>query len=251
MNIELAAECLVAVTGLYPSKPVSDGEAREAMRLPKDTADAVAAFMDGKGPRRSGTAHIDYLKAWKRLNSKVLDVTIASEIEDQRVADAYLAKLREARAYLKDQWRPVQVLGLLGNELMQAPLSEMQRCSDLWAIVNDPRTLHSRMSVGCIMAEEIAALRAVFPEFVAMVDTMLDAQMFQRRKARKSYEVPYRQEVAIRMFRGMPTGAPMEVINPDAQAPQAQPPQIKIGVNSDKTDKMTRADRVGGDVPAQ
>lgn len=66
MNTELAIECLVAVTGLYPPDPVSSVDVEAARRIPKETAEAVRKFFDlSKAGQPEKAPAISYLGTWK------------------------------------------------------------------------------------------------------------------------------------------------------------------------------------------
>lgn len=241
----LAIECLVAVTGIYPSKPADRSDVEKARQIPGETVTAIRAFFDQKEKKNPQVApKISYLGTWKRLNQKQDDREVSSLISDHVVADAYVAKLNEARDYLKGQWRPTKIATILGDKLLIPSVSEEGRCRDLFAMGNDPQRIVARLSACCMLAEELALVRAVFPEFYGIIGVYLDEEMFRRRALRKSYEVPYMQEVAIRGFTGDSLGAEAETINAESQAPEQEaPPEFDIQTK-DRREGMTRADRV-------
>lgn len=245
MNSPLAVECLVAVTGLYPSKPADSGDVAEARRIPKEIAEEIRAFFDqSKNAQPATSPKISYLGTWKKLNQKQDDRMTTMMISDPEIAAAYAAKLNEVRSYLKFQWRPSKIDTLLGDKLLPPSVSEEARCRDLFAMGNDPRRIVGRLRACCVMSEEIALIRAKFPEIYGMIGVFLDDEMYRRRTARKSYEVPYMQDVAIRQFTGEPVGASVETINADAAPPEMEaPPEFDIETR-DRRAGMTRADRV-------
>jgi len=209
MNTELAIECLVAVTGLYPSNPVSSVDVEKARKIPKETAEAVREFFDltkNEQPAKSPT--ISYLATWKRLNQKHDDRKASALISDHEVASAYVGKLGEVREYVKSKWRPSKIVTMMGDKLLPPAVS------------------------------------AVFPEFYAMVGVFIDEEMFRRRVRRKSYEVPYMQEVAIKAYLGETLAAEVETINAETQPAEMEaPPEFDIETR-DRRAGMTRADRV-------
>lgn len=249
MNVELAAECLIAVKGLYPSEPITRADALAASRVPKETEKAIREFIvaeEATKPEKS--PHINYLAVWKRFSKPENDRQLTIVIEDPAVADTYLATLSRARAYLKGAWHPQSIDVLLfGPKLLAPCASEEARCQDLYAMANDPRRVLNRLSSGNIMAEETALLRTCFPEFIAMVAALIDSEMLRKRAERKTWELPYRQEVSVRALTGMEIGTTVTTINDENAAPE---PEMEIATKRVKADAMTKADRVEDSTPA-
>jgi hypothetical protein len=241
----LAIECLVAVTGLYPSEPIDSGYVEEAKKIPRQVAESVRAFFDQTRPTQPKSSEkISYLGTWRKLNQKHDDKTAVALISDHEVATAYMVKLTDIRRYLKGQWRPTKINTILEEKLLPPSISEEARCRDLYAMGNDVRRVVGRLTACCILSEEMALVRNLFPEFFSMVGLYLDEEMYRRKVRRKSYEVPYMQSVAIRLFVGDPIEATVETINADSQAPEmSAPPEFDIETR-DRRNSMTRADRV-------
>lgn len=247
-NEALAAECLVITTGIYPSHPVTPSDAREAAALPRTMAREVAWFIaSDRQARPEKSEKIDYLATWRKLNESQDDGALTGALEDPGTGALFLAKLGEARGYLREQWRPTVVSTLTGPVLLSPSLSEQDRCRDLYAIVNNATLLIGRLTSCCVMSEEVAALGAVFPEFTEMVKGLIEAELFRQKLRRKGYELPYRQEVSIRLFAGLPIGSEVQTINAEA-APS--PPKLDIATKRDKGEALTRADKIDGGLPA-
>lgn len=178
------------------------------------------------------------------MNQKHDDRKASALISDHEIASAYVAKLGEVREYLKSKWRPSKIVTMMGDKLLPPATSEEARCRDLYAMGNAVRRILDRLSSCCIMPEEIALVRAVFPEFYGMVGVFVDEEMFRRRARRKSYEVPYMQEVAIKAFFGDSLASEIETINAETQPAEVEaPPEFDIETR-DRRAGMTRADRV-------
>lgn len=241
----LGIECLVAVTGLYPSEPASSGDVAKAKKIPKETQEQIREFFDSEAATKVEAApKINYLATWRRLNQRQNDAKASILISDPETRDAYVAKLNAGRDYLRGQWRPTKIKTITGDKLLPPSRSEEDRSRDLYAMANDVRRIVRRLSAGLMMAEEIALVRAVFPEFYAMVGLYIDAEIHMRVSRRKSYEPPYRVEVAIRSFAG-DSDVSAETINAESLPPeQAAPPEFEIATKRNRADAMTRADRV-------
>lgn len=243
MNVELAAECLIAIKGLYPSEPISSADALAAARIPKETEKAIREFIVAeKASKPDASPKINYLATWKRFSKPANDRQLTMVIEDPEVADTYLATLTKVRNYLKGAWRPQSIDVLLfGPKFLPPCASEEARCQDLYAMANDPRRVLERLSAGNIMAEETALLRACFPEFIGMVAALIDSEMLRKRAERKTWELPYRQEVSVRALTGMEIGTVVSTINEENAAPE---PEMEIATKRTKADAMTKADRI-------
>ncbi len=242
----LAAECLTMVTGLYPEKPVRVMDADEAIGIPKAAERAVSAFMDLESPEKAlKTEQISYLATWRKLNEKQNDRELVGVLDDPEVGAAYLQKLSECRDYLKGQWRPTKITHLTGPEILPPGRSEEDRCRDLYAMVNDGRRMLGRLASGCMLAEEIAAMRACYPTFAEVLADMIRAEIGRRSIRRKSYRVPFWQDVAISLFLGEPIGSDVETVNAETQPPETKaPPEFDIATDKKRTQAMTTADRV-------
>ncbi len=247
---QLASECLAAVTGLYPSGRVLRGQVAEAIALPKRMQREIAAFLGADAAATPAKAEkINYLATWDRLNTPVEDSDKIGVLDDAEIGSMYLQQLQTGREYLTGQWRPTRILLLTGPKLLAPSRSEEDRCRDLYAMVNDPTRIVNRLSSCCVMSEETAALRAVFPNFVEMISDMINGEIYKRSHQRKTYEVPYRQSVAIRMFAGEPVASEVETINAETAPPEQEaPPEFDIPTK--KADALTKADKVSDMSPA-
>lgn len=242
----LAAECLAMVTGLYPEKPIRKMDAEEAIGVPRATARAVSSFMDLEEPEKPlKSADIGYLSTWTKLNTKQDDREVVATLDDPEVGAAYLNRLRDSRNYLKGQWRPTKITNLTGPQMLPPPRSEEDRCRDLYAMTNDARRILGRLASGCMLSEEIAALRANYPNFADMLGTMIRSEIARRSMRRKSYEVSRWQDTVIRVYLGEPFSAEVETMNAETAAPSPQaPPQFDIHMDKKRSQAMTNADRV-------
>jgi hypothetical protein len=240
----LAAECLAAVTGLYPSSRILRGQVADAIAMPKRLMREVSAFFDqDESSEPAKSEKINYLATWERLNAGIPDDDKIEILEDAELGSLYLQLLQTGREYLQGQWRPTKITLLTGPKLLAPSTSEKARCQDLYAMVNDPTRILNRLNSCCVMAEEMAALNAVFPNFIMMLSDMINGEIYRRVQARKSYEVPYRQSIAIKMFAGESTADETETINAETQpAEQSAPPEFDIATK--KRDSMTHADRI-------
>ncbi len=251
-KIALAAECLVISTGLYPSKPIDRAHIKAAIGVPLEMEAEVKAFLARDKPARQlKIPEIDYLRAWKKLNTSQQHDELIALIGDPSIGAAYLNKLDDARKYLVDHWRPTRLMTLVGPKILPPATSEDQRCQALYAVANDARRSVGRLASCSVLAEEMHVVRTVFPEFYGMVSDMIKLELQRLSLRRATYEPKFWQETSAALYLGEPIAGGVTTINEDTIPPEnSAPPEIDIATNRDKNATMTKADRVDSGVPA-
>jgi hypothetical protein len=241
-NIPLAAEALLAVSGLWPKEPLSPEQERAARALPRQWQERVAAFMEQKRPSRArATPQISYLKTWDKLVAQHQDELVIAGLVDEALAAAYLAKLRTARTYLQGLWRPLSQQTLVGPRLLPPSRSEQDRAADLHGLLAAPGTILDELASYTLQEDHVAALEAVYPELAAMLDAFVDGELIKGRARRQSYEVPWPQEKMLRLFRGLPYGQPIEAL------PRTEPEAPKVELHIKRAEEMrTRGQTLAG-----
>lgn len=250
-NVPLSAEALVAISGVFPEKPLRASDAAAARALPRQWKAQVSAFLSAKTPERLRPApKIRYMSTWRQLNQKHNDAETIALLEDPAIAMAYVARLKVARTYLRKEWRPLQIQGLYSWTLVDPSPSEGERCADLFAIVNKPGRLLEALAAGSLLDAEMDAVEAVFPELWGMLGAFIYGEAIRRRAEKKSWEPSYWQEVALRTLLDMPIGELSPVKPPeDAGGEPAPPPDLDIQVKRKREDLQTRTDRLGDASP--
>jgi len=250
-NVPLAAECLVAVTGVFPDTPVRVIDVDQAEAIPLKWQRLVRSFFEAKRPEKITRApKVRYLATWKKLNEKSNDARLIGKLDDPTMSLAYVAKLTAARDYLHAQWNPLKLQGFLSSTLMDPAPSEEERCSDLFAVVNGPTALLERLAQGSVLIAERDGVKTAFPELWGMIGALIHAEIYRQRAAKQSWEPAYWQQVALRVLLEMPAGTiePVKAVSPETPPEPNGPPKVDIGVKSD-TPLQTKTDRIGDATP--
>lgn len=230
--MSLPAESLLAVTGAFPTDPVSTSDAAAAVALPREWSRRVAEFLDAARSKPPKHRTPSYLKTWEALTTTPDDGALIVAIESEDVASNYLLGLQAARAYLRSQWRPLFQDTPTGRELLPPALSEQQRAAAIYVIADDPSTILDEMQAGTLGADQVDAFEAVYPALSDMLNRLIGAEIQKRVARKKSYKVPWRCERVMRVLWGMPMGQPM------AQLPEQPKAPPKFTINVKKTDRM-------------
>ncbi len=250
-NVPLAAECLVAVTGVFPDTPIRVMDVDAAKALLRKWQSLVRAFFEADRPAKiTRSAKVRYLATWKKLNEKPNDAKIIAKLDDPGVAVTYTAKLTAARDYLHAQWNPLKLQGFFSSTLMDPAPSEQERCSDLFAVINGPTALLTRLSQGSVLIAERDGVKTAFPELWGMIGALIHAETYRQRAAKQSWEPLYWQQVALRALLEIPSGTiePVKAVSPETPGEPNEPPKVDIGVKSD-TPLQTKTDRIGDATP--
>jgi hypothetical protein len=246
-NVALASECLVAISGVFPARPLRAGDASEAKALPGRWRQAVADFFAAKRPARAGRSPaLSYLRIWRQLNGSQDDDSVAAKLAAPDVAQAYKDRLAGARDYLRGQWRPLRLRGFVGARLLDPAQSERERGADLFAVVDRPGRMLERLASGSVLEEEVEAFRAVYPELAAMLDSLVQVEIIRLRARRQSWEPTFWQEQALRALGGLPPDQPVAAIEANAggeEAP-AEPPSIDVKMRRTREESQTKTDRL-------
>jgi hypothetical protein len=251
-NIPLAAECLVAISGVFPTEPLTTANANAAEALPKEWQQAIREFFEAeKASKALPSPKIRYLALWKQLNRRQNDAAIIVDLGEPAVALAYTARLKVARDYLHSQWQPLQLYDITGRATLLDPApSENERCADLFAVVNSPTRLLEQLRAGSVLDAEVEAVAQVFPELRAMLGAFVYGEMMRQRRERSSWEPAFWQEVAVRALLGLPYNEVTPVKPPEqTQGGAATPPELDIQVNRKRADFETKTQRLGDASP--
>lgn len=238
-RVQLAAELLLAVSGPFPTGPLSPADADAAQALAKEWATRVKAWLapDAKRVKPGRTVQVNYLATWNRLNQRHADDQVILGIDSTEIAQAYLGKLRGAREYLRAQWRPLALDTVAGRKILVPGLSETQRASAVYAAVAGRTTVLDGLISGGLEAQQAEAFRACFPMVFEMARALAREAIFKQVTRRKGYEVPYHAEQSLRVLLGLPMGQPIQALNQPPKAPAA--PKLDLTIKA--VPKPTRA----------
>lgn len=239
--MSLASEALLAITGIYPKDPVSPDDAAAARRIPVEWQKRVAEFFEGKTQRPPMPRYPDYLKTWDLLNEDRDDAQLIVAIEDATIAAEYAGSIGSARAYVREQWRPLFQDIPTGRRVLEPSLSETQRAGAIFVFVDAPEAIFSEMLAGTIAADQVDAMKENYPALYDMLTVMCRSEIERRLARKQSYEVPWTQERVLRILLQLPLGQPIKPLEQGEK--QAAPPKIDVEVGKSK-DLPTKAQQI-------
>jgi hypothetical protein len=251
-NWALAGELLLAVSGLWPTNPLTPEDAEKARALPKAWAEELERLLSGgdktKAPR---SPKIRYLATWKRLNDAEPDDADALTVlvEDKQIASAYKKARDNAFDYLTEAMRPVMIDDLQQTRLLEPSVGQQLLANELVATAGDPGRVVYSLRAGLVAADSVDLVREVFPATDALIQRLIGLELHRQRTRRATYRVPWSAEVVLRAYLGEPIGtagptASIAAEGPDGEQAQVAPEVPDIGIRRDRADTETRTDRV-------
>lgn len=177
----LLAECLAAMTGIFPTRAPTDLEVRGAQNYLARLRRRIAKFLDGEGAEPIRLQRPPSQESlWEKIATPV-DVQEftewATEAElDVTTAVEYPAVVQRSRDFIKALW-PVYPDNSLGLHAHELALDELL---DVWHIahtLNDPETLFDDLDSLVLLPDKVAAVKANFPEMYKQIQAMALAQL--------------------------------------------------------------------------
>jgi hypothetical protein len=235
--MSLAAEALLAVTGIFPDEPISPADARLAVAIPKTwRAEAIEWIDQGKSKRfrlPKAPKHAKIRESLVQgLDSDVV-ATVTSSVADASLIFDYQAALSNAREYLRAQWPMIQREVAAGPpKLVEPGRVEQGRAASLLAVVDEPDRVLEEMRMGTLTAAQADAFRACYPSLAEMLHAIIDEELRTRRVRDDDYELHSSKVRVYRHLIGLPQEAPFKF----AETPPAQmaKPSISVALKPEK-----------------
>jgi len=250
-NWALAGELLLAVSGIWPSEPLTPRQAAEAMALPKAWAEEIRKLLSGaQKTQPPSSPQVRFLATWKKLNADDGADELVVLVEDKKIADAYKAARDRVIDYLTGPLRPVMVEDLQQRRLLEPSVGQQLLANEVVATANDPGRVVYSLRAGLVAADSLELVRAAYPEIDLLIRRTIGIELQAQRTRRAGYRVPWSAELVLRGYLGEPTGVARpgssgEAGTPDAdQAAQAMPDVPSIDIRRDRRDAETRVEKV-------
>lgn len=208
-NYDLTAEAIVAVTGIFPTKPITPDDAEKARELPKKLAAGVERFCrfgdfaSFKMPPGLG----DLEECFQKLNPLTEEETAIATTgwANPELISAWSFTVNAARSYLKEHFPVIIRETPTGPEWCPPPTSEKGRLTSTYAVVNAPTWLLDDMNRGAMTPEQVHAVKAVYPQIFQRLLGSFDIAL--REAGAKSKHCPWKHEMQLRvLFEKPPTG---------------------------------------------
>ena len=221
VNGSLPAECLVAMTGIFPTRAPSELTIRGADSYPSRIRRRLAAFLAAEevAPMEweRPPAQADL---WKDLTTPLNSQKITAwleGLENLEMVAGYSLVIEAAREYVKKAWPiyPDSSLGLRNVEL--AP----DEYGDVWHLtrtLNDPETLFDDLDSLLLLPVQVEAFAAVYPDLYEATKNIaiLLLQPFTEIEGfgKKHNPLRWGREEQIRTLLQIPNDAPIETAEP-------------------------------------
>jgi len=226
----LAAECLLSVSGIFPKEPLTYRQGAEAEKVPKLWETEVADFLASEKFRKfRAQPKVDHEKTYDALvrgtSPGELDA-LTAELRNDDIGREYEALLSNAREYLRARW-PMLKVDTPTQPIFYTPgVTECARASATYAVVNDPGRILTEMSMGTLVAEQVEAFDALFPDLSKMLRAMLQAEIIKTATASGPVKLSWRIESTLRILFGMPPEAAIKPV--DQPPPKMATPEFKV-----------------------
>ncbi len=200
----LAGKALAAVTGIFPTKPITREQGKEAEQLIAKATKLIAKFCKfGDFADFRLAPKFDFEATYADLG-ELTEAEAAVATEDLAAPDVIAGwkdSVNASRAYLKTNW-PVAIRQTpTGPTWVEPSMSEGGRIAEIIAVVEDPLELLTQMNRGALAPSLIDAVRAchaeLFERFLAIFEATL------RDAGEKKRVCPWSHELPIRMLFGL------------------------------------------------
>lgn len=224
--MSVAAEALLAVSGIDRKKPLDPSEGARAVELPARWRRKARSFLNGTAAEFKPPVEVDVLKKWARLIDPPSDEERAAllvDLENAQVAAEYQATLSNAYEFLRGVWPVASVQGALKPRLLPASTMETWQASSMWQIADDPEVILSRMMDRTLTDADVQVFRGVYPELAKMLEMLLSEELTDIEGARPSFEPSWEVDQVLRLFLGLPFDVQMaEVSRPPPKMTSSQ-----------------------------
>jgi hypothetical protein len=225
---DLAAEALVAVTGINPRTPPTPEDLLAAQSLVERWAGKVRRFLRGdKQPM-----------PWKppppsqKLQDRVIQQPTPMEVEawfaalnEPGLGLDYLATIQRGREHVDSIWPKIAAPGVAADVFPLAH-DDLDEVWSVYRVLDDPDLILDEILAWTLTIEQVTAWRTVYPELSSLLDDVVAEQLIDWIASGKP--LMWQQEDVIRTLQGLPMEAPIVVAASEApEVKQPTPRQIK------------------------
>ena len=238
----LAAEALVAVTGIFHDEPLGPKDGERARQLPGEWRSEVKAFFEQTKPRKfrlyprpAHAATLDKLVAGIQQD-RISRLT--TRLANQDIANGYLLALSNAIEYVRERWPALKLDTFAGPRLLEPGWATMAEAWEILAVIDRPGRLIDEMLMGTVGAAQVTAVQTVYPALFEMLRGIIEERRQLSLARSQSWSVPWRLERVLRILAGMPPDVAI------SQAPQPPARAARASFDIDFTSSQTRAQRL-------
>lgn len=235
--MNLAAEALAAVTGIFPEEPASRSDGATAALIYGEWRTAVKAFFDRDKPYKFKKTRLP--KSYSAMSEKILvppDTAdwLASEISDPEIVRAYLTVISNGRLYVKERWPNLQIQNFAGPRTAEPGKVFISEAAMIFCTVNNPTTVLDEMLSHSLQTAQVEAFKTVYPSLFALLMQLIDERKVLELTRLKSWQVPWSKERVLRVLFQLPINVSIsEMPRPKAQI--ASVPEVKFKTSNEMT----------------
>lgn len=214
----ITGENLMAVTGVRgvlerDPKRITVSDKDKAEMLPRDIRRAVRRWLEEEsGPfARSGKAEpFDYSWALDALSEAqqpqhLIDIADTFRPEDADVATDYVQVARRVFEYLQGLL-PIRVEETMATTVNFDPSdTEIARFRRAFDVANDPMIVIRDMGRGCLVADQIRHLQALYPTIYAQFKLQMATGMADALARKRSWRLSYARDRQVQVLYGTTT----------------------------------------------
>ena len=250
-DVELRADCLLAVTGLFPDE-ISDRERQVAAVLPDAWGRRLKTWLGAKQAEFPYVEPKDMEKIFPKVAADLAPGEVEALLgpvlaEDPELGAAYHRNLQRARQYLVGVWPRVVIDSMAGPKVMPLSVDDRAEIFSVFQVLDDPDRILDELAAGTLTEAQAAAFRACFPALWQEANARLDQAMAEKMSRRATdedgvatsdsglgWEPGWAKETLIRTFRGLPPEVPF--------VPPPQPTKDVSKFEIDADAEKTQAD---------
>lgn len=234
--VELTAESLAAVTGLWPKGPPDRKDLLAAEALPSRWRARVRSWLRGvQAPLDWRPPPEDQSKLDDKISAPVdADAMTAwlTALNDPDVGTSYAAVVTRSREFLQRSWPRMDTGGIVPAPLPLSP----DDYAEVWGLVrvlDSPDVLLDELAAWTIEMSQVAALKTCYPRLYAMLLDFCDAELVEH--ATRERPIVWQIEDLVRILRGLPPEAEIVLPKTGADAAPATRREYRVDFKSTRT----------------
>lgn len=234
---DISTEALVAVTGIFPDRPVTYGDTYAATLLPGEWRSSVKEFFDRDKALKFKRTKLpmSYEKTGKLLVNPDDDPNwLTSNFSDPDVANSYLLVISNAREYLRSKWPKLIIQAYPLPRPVDPGRTFIEEMSMLYCTVNEPSIILREMISRSLQPAQVDAFKTVFPALYNLLLDTIDERKQLELSRSMSWTVPWSKERILRNLYQLPIESSIQEA-PRSEAKMGNVSQIKMKNSSETT----------------
>lgn len=226
MSDQLAAEALIAATGIWPTKAPDLNDLYAAEAIPDRWRTRARMWMLGKKypvswqdpPEKQSTL-------WDKLTRPLDEDEVAGWLDalgDPSVGTLYAEGIRRCREYVVGQWPKITIGAIVPETLPLSP-DDYAQVWNLTRQANNPDVYVENLDSWSVLSPDTELMRECFPELTTMLGALWTFELVEHVAKKRS--LMWQQEDVIRIMRGLGPEQQIQIPGlPEEKPPEQQKP---------------------------